>query len=275
MITTASNLSAKPSISLAIYSMWLREVVRFWRQKSRVVGAIATPLLFWLVLGLGFGQSMTLTEGGDPTAYLVFFYPGMIVLVVLFTAIYSTISVIEDRREGFLQAVLVAPVPRIAVILGKMLGGTTIAVAEGMLLIVLGFVLRQPISISHLPIAMSMLVLIAFALTGLGLTIAWTMESTAGFHAVMNLLLMPMWLLCGAVFPLATAHSAIRWVMWINPLTYGMTGLRQSLFTGATASEPLAAEPGLAKCFTISIAFGAVMIATTLLIASRKGETGK
>lgn len=275
MTSTATNPTATPSIALAIYSMWLREVVRFWRQKSRVIGAIATPLLFWLVLGLGFGRSMSLTEGGDPTAYLVFFYPGMIVLVVLFTAIYSTISVIEDRREGFLQAVLVAPVPRIAVILGKMLGGTTIAVAEGLLLIILGLLLRQPISITHLPIAIAMLILIAFALTGLGLTIAWSMESTAGFHAVMNLLLMPMWLLCGAVFPLATAHAAIRWIIWINPLTYGLTGLRQAMYGHASAGAALAAEPGLAKCFLVSLVFGVVMIATTLVIASRKSETGK
>lgn len=260
-----------PSIPLAVYSMWRREVVRFWRQKSRVFGALATPLLFWLMLGFGFGKSMTLSAGGEPVSYLHFFFPGIVVLVVLFTAIYSTISIIEDRREGFLQAVLVAPAPRIAVILGKMLGGTTIAIAEGLLLIALGFAIRQPISAAFLPIAIAMLTLIAFALTGLGLTFAWSMESTAGFHAIMNLLLMPMWMLCGAVFPITGAHPILQWVMRINPLTYGLAGFRQALYGESAATS----QPPLAVCAAISTLFGVAMVATTLIVASRKSESGR
>ena len=117
-------------MALAITTLWQREIVRFYRQRSRIVGALATPILFWLVLGSGFAGSFQASEGIDSLGYAEYFFPGTIVLVVLFTAIFSTISVIEDRKEGFLQAVLVAPVPRSAIVLGKVLGGSTLALGN-------------------------------------------------------------------------------------------------------------------------------------------------
>lgn len=271
MNTAPSTQTHRTAYALAVYSMWQREIVRFWRQKSRLFGALATPLLFWLVLGLGFGHSLNVTGQPKSTGYLGFFFPGVVVLVVLFTAIYSTISVIEDRREGFLQAVLVAPVPRITVILGKALGGTTIALLEGILLIAIGWVMGRQVNPSGLPQAVGVLTIVAFALTALGLAIAWTMESTAGFHGIMNLLLMPMWLLSGAVFPLASAHPILRWLMKINPLTYGVSGFRQALYR----QPPPPGDPTMTTCVAVSILFGAVMITATLVMANRKHEAGR
>ena len=229
----------------AVTTLAWREIVRFFRQRNRVIGAVATPLVFWLMLGLG--RDRALVVGGDETTdglgYLAYFFSGVVVLMVLFTAIFTTISVIEDRKEGFLQAVLVSPAPRWAIVLGKALGGTAIAVAQGALMMALGLALFDFPGVLPVLGALGVLTLIALGLTGLGLCIAWPMDSTAGFHAVMNLLLMPMWMLCGAVFPVATAVGAIKVVMYLNPLTYGQA-LFTSLWTGGQAPA-LAVGPGL------------------------------
>ena len=210
---------------LATYSLWARDVIRFYRQRSRVIGALGTPVVFWLLLGSGLGSSFRVNADA-PVNYLQYFFPGTLALIVLFTAIFSTISVIEDRREGFLQGVLVAPVPRATIVAGKILSGTTLAVLQAMLFLLLapaaGIGLRADLL---LPLIVALLTL-AFALTGLGFLVAWQLDSTQGFHAVMNLLLVPMWLLSGAVFPAEGATWWIRAIMWANPMTYGVTALR-------------------------------------------------
>ena len=214
-----------PSISLA-----KRELVRFLRQRNRIIGALATPIVFWLLIGLGMGHSFKGGASGTDD-YLVYFFPGTVIMVLLFTAIFSTITIIEDRREGFLQSVLVAPVSRMAIVLGKVLGGTVLATGQGLVFVLLGVVTRTiHLSLGGFILSLLIMLLTSFALTALGVCIAWRMNSTAGFHAIMNLFLMPMWFLSGALFPPDQARGGLKWVMAANPLTYALSALRESMF---------------------------------------------
>ncbi len=216
---------------LPIYTLWRRELVRFYRQPSRVLGALGSPLIFWLLIGSGIGTSFQSGHGAAGDAgFLHFFFPGTLLLILLFTAIFSTISLIEDRKEGFLQAVLVAPVSRAGIVLGKILGGATLAFLQGTL-----FLLISPWVGVHLDwmgwvwVGVALFIN-AFALTSLGFFIAWQFRSIQGFHAVMNLFLIPLWILSGALFPSEGAMGWVKGIMVFNPLTYGAASLRATLF---------------------------------------------
>jgi ABC-2 type transport system permease protein len=209
-----------------------RELVRFLRQRHRVIGAFATPIVFWLLIGGGMGRSFRADGMPGGHNYLQYFFPGTVLMILLFTAIFSTISIIEDRREGFLQSVLVAPVPRLAIVLGKVLGGTALAFGQGLIFLLLGPLAGVRPSPTGFALALVFMAVLSFALTALGFCIAWRMSSTQGFHAIMNLFLMPMWFLSGALFPVENAAGPLRWVMRSNPLTYGLSGLRDALYWG-------------------------------------------
>jgi ABC-2 type transport system permease protein len=248
---------------LATGTLWQREMVRFLRQRSRIVGALGSPLLFWLLIGSGVGSSFRATATGD-MSYMEYFFPGTVVLILLFTSIFSTISIIEDRKEGFLQAVLVAPVARSAFVLAKLLSGTTLAVAQGVI-----FMLLAPlvgISFSAIPAALGMMGVVAFGLTALGYVIAWSMDSTQGFHAIMNLFLIPMWLLSGSVFPEAGASQWLKWVIMINPLTYGLAAVRWSIYGTSAATLSL---PSFGLSLAISVLFAMSVFAAAILITRR------
>src|SRR5712691_9385610 len=152
-------------------------MVRFFRQRDRVVGALATPVVFWLLLGFGLGKSFKTPGAPEGHGYLEYFFAGTIVMILLFTAIFSTISVIEDRREGFLQSVLVAPVGRFGIVLGKLLGGASLAMVQGGLFLLLAPVAGVPVSLAGLPWLLGAMFLVSFALTGLGFLIAWQLNS--------------------------------------------------------------------------------------------------
>ncbi len=247
---------------LASYTLWKREIVRFYRQRSRVIGAIVPPVLFWFLIGSGMGSSFR-HQSDLSVNYLQYFFPGTVIMVVLFTAIFSTISIIEDRREGFLQSVLAAPVPRASIALGKIMGGATLAFMQGLLFLLLAPLLGIRIPFSSALFAAAMLFLIAFGLTGLGFVIAWRMDSTQGFHAVMNLFLMPMWFLSGALFPLDGVPFWLKAVMLANPLTYGVAALRQALFpSGISEFSP-------ATCLGITALFCAAMFALSLILVKK------
>jgi ABC-2 type transport system permease protein len=241
---------------LATYTLWLREIVRFYRDRSRVVGALGSPLVFWLLIGSGLGRSFHGGPGQQPPpgGYLQYFYPGTLALILLFTAIFSTISIIEDRQAGFLQGVLVAPVPRSAIVLGKILGGTTLAAIQGGIFLVLAPLAHVTLRLVDLPGLALVILLASFGVTGLGFLIAWRLDSTQGFHAIMNLLLIPMWILSGALFPASGAAGWIRALMLVNPLTYGVSALRVLLSGGTVSGEPsLALSIGLMAAFSIVI----------------------
>jgi ABC-2 type transport system permease protein len=239
-----------------------REVVRFLRQPSRVVGAVAPPLLVWLLIGSGFGASFR-APGGE-TSPIVYFYPGIVVLVVLFASIFATISVIEDRREGFLQSVLVAPVAPHEIALGKVLGGTALGLLQGLLVLAFLPFLGLPLRAADAALALLVLVLVSLALTALGFSIAWSLESTQGFHSVMNLFLIPMWLLSGAFFPLLGAPAWLRAVMAVDPLTYGVAALRRAL-----APASAAGLPSFGLSLAVTSVFAAAMLALSALLVAK------
>lgn len=218
----------------AAWSLWRRELVRFFRQPSRVAGAVGSPLIFWLFIGSGLSGTFRL-PGAERIDYLEYFFPGTVALVVLFAAIFSTISVIEDRREGFLQGVLAAPVSRASIVAGKVLGGATLAWLQGAAFLLLAPLAGLRLSVASLLEAAGVLALLAVALTAIGFAFAWSVDSVQGFHAVMNLVLVPMWLLSGAVFPLTGAPAWLAALMRADPLTYGVAALRWSLYGPAAA----------------------------------------
>ena len=238
------------SFVLPAATLWQRELVRFWRQKSRVMGVVASPLVFWLLIGYGSND-------------LARFYSGSLVLTVMFSAIFSTISIIEDRREGFLLSMMVSPAPRTSLVLGKILGAATLAWIQGLIFLAfapLAGVRIDPVEL--IPVAAAIF-LISFTLTGLGFVIAWKMESTSGFHAIMNLLLVPMWMVSGSLFPMATAHGWVRAIMWINPLTYSIALLNHVL------ALPNAA-PGAFESLLVTALFGLVLLLACGMMAAQK-----
>lgn len=245
-----------PSATLA----W-RELIRFLRQRNRVIGALATPIVFWLLIGAGMGQSFTSPDGS--AGYLSYFFPGTVLMILLFTAIFSTISVIEDRREGFLQGVLVAPVGRISIVNGKVLGGAILATGQATLFLILGWAsgIFQP-TLVNVVATLGVMFVIAIGLTALGLCIAWPLSSTQGFHALMNLLLMPMWFLSGALFPIRDdTPLLLRGIMKANPLTSALASLRQVM--REPTLEALASPLAITFGFTVAMLVLATIIAHT------------
>jgi daunorubicin resistance ABC transporter membrane protein len=247
----------------AVWSLWRRELVRFFRQPSRVAGAVGSPLLFWLFIGSGLSGTFRL-PGAERVDYLEYFFPGTVTLVVLFAAIFSTISVIEDRREGFLQGVLAAPVSRAAIAAGKVLGGATLAWLQGAAFLLLAPLAGLSLDAPALLRAAGVLALLAVALTAIGFAFAWSVDSVQGFHAVMNLILVPLWLLSGAVFPLTGAPAWLSVLMRIDPLTYGVAALRWTFYGSSTSlGEGI---PGPAAALAILAALGAVAFAADLWV---------
>lgn len=250
---------------LAVASLWWREIVRFYRQRSRVLGVILSPLVFWLVIGSGFGTSFRSGSSGGGQHYLEYFYPGALILIVLFTSIFTMMSVIEDRKEGFLLSVLVAPISRSAIVLAKVLGGTTLAAMQGLIFLVFAPAVGAHIGLAQFGIIVLVTVLVSFCLTALGFAVAWKMESAQGFHAIVNLFLIPLWLLSGALFPIAGASGWIRLLMRGNPLTYGVEALRTALFPAMTGSVfPLG------RSIAVLAAFSAFAFTAAFLLANRR-----
>lgn len=240
------------SFSLPVIALWRREVIRFWREKARVLGFVGSPLVFWLVIGAGFGD-------------LAFFFPGALTLTVMFSAVFSTMSLIEDRREGFLLSVLVSPAPRSAMVIGKVLGSTTLAWLQGLIFLLflpLAGLKPPPAELFELAAA---LLLVSFTFTALGFLAAWQMESAQGFHAIMNLVLFPLWMVSGALFPIARANSWMQWVMLANPMTYALAALRHLM----VAAPPADGTPGLASSLAVTAACAIVLLAASTAAARR------
>ncbi len=229
--TSRAIAPARPSTAIAAYSLWRREIVRFYRQKARVVGVIASPLLFWLVLGSGFANSFQSsgTSGGN-SHYLGYFFPGSVAMIVLFTSIFSMMSLIQDRNEGFLLSVLAAPVSRTAIVLGKVLGGATLAAIQGFVFLFFAPFVGVHVGFGAVLLAMAVIGMLSFELTAVGFTIAWPLDSPQAFHAIVNLLLLPLWMLSGSLFPASGASPWLHAIMRANPLTYGVDALRNLLF---------------------------------------------
>lgn len=210
-----------------IYILWLRQLKRYYRSRSRLIGSLSQPLLFLVALGFGFGPIFQKAGGGN---YMNFLTPGIIAQSILFTAIFSGIEIIWDRQFGFLKETLVAPVSRLEIMIGRTLGGATIATIQGLIVLTLSLPLGfRPYSITVLPITILVMFILSLLFTALGTAIASTLNDMQGFQLIMNFLIMPLFFLSGALFPLKGLPSFITVIALINPLSYGVDGLRDSL----------------------------------------------
>ncbi len=210
-----------------IYILWLRQLKRYVRSKSRIVGSLGQPLLFLLALGYGLGP---IFEQAGQGSYIQFMAPGIIAMSVLFTAIFGGIEIIWDRQFGFLKETLVAPVPRIHIMIGRTLGGATVAVIQGVIIFIITLIAGfRPEHWSGIPMMCIFMILIAFLFTTLGTAIASVLEDMQAFPIIMNFLVMPLFFLSGALFPLNDVPGPIAVLTKLNPLTYGVDGLRGTL----------------------------------------------
>lgn len=210
-----------------VYVLWIRQIKRYYRSKSRLIGSLGQPLLFLVALGFGFGPIFKKAGGGN---YIDFLAPGIIAQGILFTAIFSGIEIIWDRQFGFLKETLVAPVSRLEIMIGRTLGGATIATIQGVIIFLLTlFVGFRPYQILMLIPAFLIMFLNALFFTGVGIAIASSMSDFHGFQMIMNFLVMPLFFLSGALFPLEGLPSFINIISRLNPLSYGVDGLRASL----------------------------------------------
>lgn len=280
--TDSYSMSPEDSVTVgdALSAAWMlawREWVRFFRQRNRVTAAILQPLVFWLLFGTGLKGSFS---GAGDLDFLQYFLPGTLGLIVLFTAIFSTISVIEDRREGFMQSVLVAPVGRLPVLLGKVVGGSVIAWVQALAFLLLVLILGTVQWSGSLIPLLVLMAFIAIAMCSLGMIVAWPMESTQGFHAIMMLGLMPMWLLSGSFFPipmLGPEASLGQWilggVMRANPLSYSMVEMRRLLFPEFSfGSAGFTPSPIACWVVTVVTAVLCTIVAWRLIRGSRKAD---
>lgn len=247
-----------------------RDLRRFFRQPSRVVGSVAQPLILWIVLGAGFATSFKV-PGANDVSYLAYFYPGTVVLTLLFTAIFSTMSVIEDRHHGFLQAVLAAPVSRLALVLGKTLGGVAIALCQTIVLVALAPLAGltpdlSPVALGSLGLGLG---LAAVGFTALGFAVAWWTDSTQGYHAIMSVALIPLWMLSGAMFP-PSGHRVLEVLAAANPMTYAVAATRRGLH-GTDA--PLALLPPWSSAWldlVLLAAFAILALAAAAALCRRR-----
>lgn len=234
-----------------------RELIRFSRQPARIAAAVGTPTLLWMFMASGFSESLRPGQLGD-IKYSAFLLPGVMTLVGVFAAIFSSISIIEDRRDGWLQSALVSPSPRWSLALGKITGGALVAWIQGAVLALAIPMLGMDVTFGGIVLSLIALGVTSFAMTALGIAFAWRCETTSSFHAVMNLLFLPMWMLSGAFFPSAGTTGWMRVIMDLNPLTWCTRAIRNPLI-GEESVFPL----------LISVIFAAVMMGIATFMIAR------
>ena len=220
-----------------IYTIWQRELIRYWRDKTRIVSTLFMPLMFLVIFGAGL--SKTLATGNFGVDFTQFMYPGIIAMSVMSVAFFSTISTVWDREFGFLKEILVAPVSRVAVAFGKTLGATTIASIQALILLILAPFIGVTIHVAVILPLVTFMLLLAFAISGMGLLISSLMKTTESFGLVMQVLIFPMFFISGAFFPLTAVPSWMLALSYINPLTYGVDAMRQIILGNQVASNIL------------------------------------
>jgi ABC-2 type transport system permease protein len=211
----------------AIYILWLRELKRYLRSRVQLVASLGQPLLYLLALGFGLGPVFQRAGNGS---YLQFMAPGVIGMTVLFSSIFSGLGLLWDRQFGFLKETLVAPVPRIQIMIGRTLGGATVAVMQGLLVsvvcVIAGF---RPVNLATMPLALVFMILIAVVFSALGVAIGSSLQDMQGMQLIMNFLVLPIFFLSGALFPLTGLPRVMTWVTSVDPLSYGIDGMRSVL----------------------------------------------
>lgn len=254
----------------AIYTIWEREIIRYWRDKLRIVTTIIQPLMFLVIFGTGLRQALASSSLGID--FVKFMYPGIIAMNVMGVAFFSTISTVWDREFGFLKEILVAPISRTSIAVGKTLGATTVASTQALLLLILAPVIGITLNLALVPHLILFMLILAFAISGLGLLIASLIKSLESFGLLMNLLVFPMFFLSGAFFPLTSVPGWMKVIAAINPLTYGVDALREimlgsELSTSAMSKIILHSQPVNALYL---IGFSAVMISAAVLAFNKR-----
>src|SRR6476661_6460687 len=238
----------------AIYILWLRELKRYIRSRTQIAASLGQPLLYLLALGFGLGPIFQKSGHGS---YLQFIAPGVIAMTVLFTSIFSGVSLLWDRQFGFLKETLVAPVSRITIMIGRTLGGATVAMIQGVLVIVVCLIAGfRPLHLSSLPIAVVFMAFISIVFAALGTTIGSRLQNMQGFQLIMNFLVMPIFFLSGALYPLTNLPRGLVVATRIDPLTYGIDGLRGA-FIGTSHFSPGTNAAVLSVIAIIFLAMGA------------------
>lgn len=237
----------------AVYFMWKRELIRFFRSKSRIIGSLGQPFFFLAILGTGLNGAMHIA--GMQGNYMEFIVPGILASVLLFGSIFSGIIVIMDRQFGFLKETLVAPVHRTSIVIGKSLGGATTAIFQGIMMLGLAVLLGATVNIANLPYVIALMALVAMAFVSLGIVFGSIMEDMHGFQLITNFLVLPMFFLSGALFPLNTAPQIVQYISYIDPLTYAVEALRY--FIVGSSNLPLGLCVGVLVAFFALCTFAA------------------
>jgi ABC-2 type transport system permease protein len=260
----------------AIYIIWYRDVLRYWRDRWRLVASLAQPLLFLVVFGSGLSSSLGGAFGrGSGLSYIQFIYPGIIGMSILFTAIFGAMSIVWDREFGFLKEVLVAPIDRWAVAIGKALGGTTQAMIQGLILLVLAPLVGVKLSVLTVVELLPLAAVLAFGLASFGVAIASMMKSLQGFQVVMNFLLMPIFFLSGALFPLTNLPGWMTLLTRVDPASYGIDPIRRVVLSNSGVSNAYGLTVGghvlsIPMEAGIMFAFGAVMLGVAVVMFQRR-----
>lgn len=240
----------------AVYFMWKRELIRFFRSKSRIIGSLGMPFFYLAILGTSLNGAMSLPSGNG--SYLEFIMPGILGMVLLFGSIFSGIIVIMDRQFGFLKETLVAPVSRTSIVIGKSLGGATTAVFQGLIMMALALALGATIDLANLPLILAVMALISMSFVSMGIAFGSLMEDMQGFQLVMNFLVMPMFFLSGALFPIGDAPEIVRYISYVDPLTYAVEALR-ALIIGSSTMPLTLSIAVLAGFFVLTTFAGAYL----------------
>ncbi|MEE8575543.1 MAG: ABC transporter permease [Thermodesulfobacteriota bacterium] len=247
----------------AIYVIVLREFKRFFRQKGRLLVTISRPLFWLFIVGAGFSRIIDTPEGGG--SYLQYIMPGIVGMTILFSSVFSTISVVWDREFGFLREMLVAPVSRFTIVLGKLLAGTALSASQGTALLLIAPLVGIHITLTKVVLMILMMILVSLAITAFGLVIASFLTSLEGFNVIMNFIVLPMFFLSGALYPVSALPAPLHKVTFINPLSYGVDAFKHILLTDSPAFK---AEFPL----YVDIIFLAVFAVVMTAIAARAFE---
>jgi len=246
----------------AIYALWKREIIRFFRSKSRIAGSLGMPFFFLAILGSGLNGVFNMP--GMEGNYLQFIAPGIIAMVLMFGSVFQGIIVLMDRQFGFLKETLVAPVSRLSIVLGKALGGATTAMIQGIIILFIAILLGAQLQLENVLVLLAFMFLISVMFVSLGIAIASMLQDMHGFQLIMNFLLMPLFFLSGALFPLSTAPSLLKSASLLDPLTYGVNGMR-FLLIGQS-------DIGFMECVAVLFAFAAGFMALAIYLFNRIEE---
>ena len=245
--------------------LWRRDLSRFWRQPLRILGALGQPLLLWVVIGSGMASTFQIP--GLDVGYMAYFFPGVIMMALLFASIFASVSVIDDRHQGFLQAVLAGPGSRTALVLGKCLGSTSVALIQGGLFFLLAPLAGFPLTNINWPLLLAASIFTSFGLTALGFAVAWLLDNIQAYHAIQMMVLIPLWVVSGAMFP--PDNGVYSAIMRFNPVAYGVSALRHALYNGLAPVKMTVTQTPWFEILIVGI-FAGVCLLLASMVCSRR-----